>query len=221
MLLGVWTTVPSRPLADVFLVVLPFPAFFPSTSLLLRTGTGEALVASSLSLSESFSSLTSPLSEIGETTGLTAFGLFAGGGSALGLLGALPSASELALLVTLKGGGSALGALTPIRPRGFPIAFLSIFEYFCFLGGGFPLGDFSVDPSFLFSGPISPDLLSPNNRFLLRILSMTIGFGDSAVGEPPGVLIGEISSGLGGMGEPGIANSSSSLAIGWTGIDGA
>ena len=84
-----------------------------------------------------------------------------------------------------------------------------------------PLGDFSIDPSFLFCAPISSDLFSLNNRFLPRILSMTIGFGDSTVGEPPGVLIGEISSGLGGMGEPGVANSSSSLATGWTGIDGA
>jgi len=84
-----------------------------------------------------------------------------------------------------------------------------------------PPGDFSVDPSFLFSGLISSDLFSPNNRFLPRILSMAMDFGDSTVGEPPGVLIGEISSGLGGMGEPGIAGSSSSLAIGWAGIDGA
>jgi len=124
-------TVPSRsvsastlrPLADVFLVALPFPAFFPSISLLLRVGVGDAIAVSSLSASESSSSLTSLPSEGGETTGLTAFGLFTGGGSALGLLEALPSASELALLVALRGGGSTLGA-PPIRPIGLPIVFL-------------------------------------------------------------------------------------------------
>lgn len=184
--------------ADAFLVALPGLAF----SIGLLEGRGVSSLAS-VSATVSFSSLTSLASEIGEID-LPPSLVWGGGGSG-------GSSSRLALLVTLEiGGGGGAGAGADASS-----GFLSCFDDFCRLGigRGLSTGASSLFPEMrsLTTITSSSSLVSGSCRFLPRGFSITTGFGDSIGGEGDrdGVLIGEISSGPGRIGDPGRVGCSS------------